>query len=107
MIEPKIRTRRQWLRLSLAMPLVALGACETTGTGPQLEDDSVLSERVRAALEASGQTGNQGILVSTRDNGFIRLSGRVDNDAVRQEAERIATGVDGVNGVINTLELNN
>jgi len=99
--------RRRVAVLGLCLPLLALVGCanNTSGItfGEPLVDDSALSAKVRVALEESPLTANQGIMVSTRPNGIIRLSGIVDTDLVSGNAEQIAARVEGVNGVVNTL----
>lgn len=107
---PAVLSRVRWLALPLALcgSLLALTACENSAGisfGQNLEDDAALSVRVREAFAASPLTANQGILVSTRDNNFVRISGVVDTDSIRGSAEQIARRVEGVNGVINTLHV--
>ena len=105
------RSRRRWLAgVALGLPMLAISGCETGGAGLEqfgfsstLDDDAELSIKVREALSKAAETSNSRILVTTRDDDFVRLSGFVRTQRVFDVAERVAREVDGVNGVINTL----
>lgn len=75
------------------------------GFGGDLEDVKSISVQVREELRNNGQTALARIQVSTPSEDTVRLAGFVDNDGIRQEAERMAYQVDGVRFVINTIEI--
>jgi len=102
------RTRLPFLPSALLVSSLLLGGCETGSLGDvgvPLSDESPLSDRVRAALEASPRTMHSGILVKSLGEGRVRLSGQVDTPALVHTAEQIAGAVPGVAGVVNTLYL--
>ena len=67
--------------------------------------DSKISENVRTALFHAAQfSGDNGINVETRD-GVVYLSGQVDTDAQRKNAEALARHVPGVKRVVASLSL--
>lgn len=65
-------------------------------------DDTFLAGSVRDALSGNRRLGASRINVQARQ-GVIVLEGSVESFAGRQEAERTARGVRGVQGVINNL----
>lgn len=98
--------------------LVALSSCATddgpvvfsdedhsVSFGGALSDSEPLTQRVSQKLKTNGQTVLARIQVSAPSSDTIKLSGAVDTDAVRQEAERLAYQVEGVRFVINNLNI--
>ena len=86
--------------------LLLIGACENPqlrAVTPPLQDDSPLARQVGEALDERPELTRFSISVKSLDGGTVRLSGRVDNDAQRHTAERVAVGVPGVRSVINTI----
>lgn len=73
--------------------------------GGDLEDAQPLSIQVKQALRKNPQTALSQIQVSKASEDTVKLSGSVDNDAIRQEAERIAGLVPGVRFVVNALNI--
>ncbi len=69
------------------------------------QDSKPLSVSVRAALRNNGQTAVSRIRVSQDSEDTVKLTGNVDNDAVRHEAERVAYQVEGVRFVVNNLNI--
>lgn len=61
-------------------------------------------QEVQTALMQDSLTGEYGIEVLD-SNGVITLKGVVPSREVSERAEVIARGIDGVQGVINELEL--
>lgn len=102
-----------------ALPLVAvLSGCGFDGgpvfsddmdhkinVGGSVEDALPLSIQVKQALRKNPQTTLSQIQVSTVSEDSVKLSGSVDNDAIRQEAERAAGQVPGVRFVVNALNI--
>jgi hyperosmotically inducible periplasmic protein len=85
--------------------LLLLGGCdaiagrETTG---QYVDDATISTKVRAQLINDQALKAFDIHVETLQN-VVQLSGFVDSPQQRAQAERIARGVSGVQGVRNDI----
>ena len=96
------------LVISLAL---VIGGC-TSGFGQPVitepflttvDDTNDLSLAVKRALKKNSQTSIYNILVTTVNEDTIKLSGIVQDDATRFEAERVAGRVDGVRIVLNSL----
>lgn len=83
---------------------LALLACSTTRPIDQQASDAAISSKIESKLAANPQTNNFEIDVDTM-NGRVRLSGLVETDAERQEAERLAASTEGVRSVDNQLKL--
>jgi len=73
--------------------------------GGDLNDLKPISLQVREKLRNNAQTALARIQVSTPNADTVRLTGFVDNDGIRQEAERLAYQVNGVRFVVNTIEI--
>ncbi|MFK7857544.1 MAG: BON domain-containing protein [Granulosicoccus sp.] len=71
------------------------------------EDSKFLSVQVRQALRNNGQTAVSRIRVSQDSEDTVKLTGYVNDDAIRHEAERVAYQVDGVRFVVNNLSIRN
>ena len=109
------------LMLSLVPAVALVGGCGFdggaifggSGTSPNINvfgavnDAQPLSVQVKKALRNNGQTAQARINVSQSSEDTVRLAGFVSNDAVRQEAERVAYRIDGVRFVVNTLDIEN
>ncbi|MFK7994077.1 MAG: BON domain-containing protein [Granulosicoccus sp.] len=105
--------------LIMACAMVFLAGCGASGPTiitdtdhkvnvlTSLSDTKPLSVLVRRALKKNGQTVVSTIKVSQDSEDTVKLSGFVNDDAVRQEAERVAYSVDGVRFVVNNLNLRN
>ena len=70
----------------------------------RLQDDSVLTARVKAALLADGRFPSKAILVETYD-GFVQLSGFVPLADMASRAGRVTAGVSGVRAVHNNISV--
>ena len=90
----------------VAVTLV-LGACAGTGsdksTGEYI-DDAAITAKVKTALIGSPETKALNIEVETY-KGVVQLSGFVDSDSEKEEAERLAEDVNGVARVENRLSV--
>ncbi|MFK7854434.1 MAG: BON domain-containing protein [Granulosicoccus sp.] len=81
------------------------------GEGPSIdvlgkvEDSAPLTVRVKKALRNNAQTSLARIQISSPSDDTIKLSGFVDNDATRYEAERVAGNVSGVRHVVNNIDV--
>lgn len=102
---------------------IALGGCgrdepNTTVTTPAMEvppavekrveqagaviDDASITAKVKTALVAEPDLSGLAIDVDTSQN-VVTLNGTVATDAARDQAERVAKGVEGVKEVKNNL----
>ena len=77
----------------------AASAEETSGSS-----DAAINARVEARLIADPQVNNFEIDVDVED-GVVRLSGNVETEADRAEAENIARNTKGVKDVVNEIEI--
>ena len=105
-----LAARRLFPRLLPVGPALAaalfVGGCENPqlrDVTPSLEDDSALARDVGEALDERPELGRFSIAVKSLDEGTVRLSGRVDNEAQRHTAGEAASRVAGVRSVINTI----
>lgn len=101
-----IRTTRAPLRTSalaaaLLLVLGAVGCATTTTPGTQL-DDAAIGTRIEARLAADPQVSATEIDVDVQ-NGFVRLSGNVENPEAVEQAQHLAIHTRGVRGVNNDL----
>ena len=67
-------------------------------------DDSAITTKVKAALVGNPTTKAREIKVTT-SHGVVELSGFVDSREVKDTATQVASGVQGVKGVDNELQL--
>ena len=84
----------------------ALSACSVTSgreSGGEYVDDATITTKVKTQLASDvGLTPANQIHVET-SKGVVQLSGFVDSAAHKAEAESIARGVEGVEGVQNSI----
>lgn len=95
------------LRMIAAIMLAALLAgCAIFDSEVEQEPraDAILATRVKADLLEVPELNAAAITVES-NRGTIKLTGFVDSRQQRQRAERIAREVDGVEKVINELEV--
>jgi hyperosmotically inducible protein len=112
------------LGTAIVLPVaIALGGCgrdepNTTVTAPAMEvppavekrveqagavmDDASITAKVKTALVAEPNLSGLAIDVDTSQN-VVTLNGTVATDAAREQAERVAKGVEGVKEVKNNL----
>jgi osmotically-inducible protein OsmY len=84
--------------------MAALLGCSTSQPIDRQASDALISSKVEGKLAANPQTNNFEIDVDTYD-GRVRLAGKVETDAERQEAERLARATEGVRSVDNRITL--
>ena len=84
--------------------LASLLGCATPRTEAQKQADDAIAARVDGALQADKLLYAKHINVHA-DNGVVRLTGFVWEAPDLDEAKRIAESVEGVQGVVNDLEL--
>ena len=88
----------------LSAALLQAAALSSFAAAPA-NGDAKISEDVRTALFHDAQfSGDNGIHVETRD-GVVYLSGQVDTDTQRKNAENVARRVPGVKRVVAALNL--
>ena len=84
--------------------VVGLSGCASTQTVGEETSDAWITSKVTAKLAADPEVNPFEIDVDTHD-GVVRLSGMVETDAQRSEAEKLARNTDGVARVINDIKL--
>jgi len=93
--------------LSIALVAAALSAC---AGGPQQEstgqyiDSATISTKVKTALATAEGLNPFDIDVETH-KGTVALSGFVDTPADKQRAGEVARGVEGVQSVVNNIQI--
>jgi hyperosmotically inducible periplasmic protein len=93
----QIRMSRHIVTASIAVCLIALlGACKR---GP---DDATLTANVKSQLAAQSPALASMVNVETKD-GVVTLTGTVDNDSAKSQAEQAAKSVASVKSVVNNL----
>lgn len=86
-------------------PIFKDGEGPNIGVLGKVEDSEPLTLRVKKALRNNGQTAQARIQISSPNEDTVQLSGFVSNDAVRYEAERVASNVTGVRFVVNNIAI--
>jgi hypothetical protein len=90
-------------RIGIAfLGMACLGALACEERSPLT--DATLTQEVANRLEADRELGPYDLGVAT-DAGVVTLSGRVGDEAQREEAERLARDVVGVGEVVNQLDV--
>lgn len=97
------------MKLMSNMMVVTLGAtlataCATTRPAGEQVSDAWITSKVESKLAADPNVNPFEIDVDTKE-GVVRLSGMVDEENDRLEAEEIARNTDGVVRVINDLKV--
>lgn len=78
-----------------------VGCSTTQPAGVQMSDANITS-KVKAKYIGDSDVKSLDISVTTEE-GVVYLTGRVETQAQKEEAERIAKGTDGVRSVVNHL----
>ena len=97
------RTTSALCAVALAAMLLAPG-CMTTRSASGQVDDAWITSKVESKLAADPEVNNFEIDVDTQE-GVVRLSGNVEQEKARQEAEKLARNTEGVKAVKNEIEL--
>ena len=96
---------KKWIPALLAGAVLAVGTAQAADkTAGDVVDDSTVNASVKAALIENKTTKANNINVETH-KGVVQLSGFVETAAEKQEAGRVAAGVDGVKSVSNNISL--
>ncbi|MDY7092343.1 MAG: BON domain-containing protein [Acidobacteriota bacterium] len=93
-----------FLALALALLTSFAVACSSTQPPAEQVDDAVISSKVKSKITADPELNPFEIDVDT-DEGVVRLSGVVESDADRMEAEKLARSTEGVMDVTNDITL--
>ena len=80
------------------------GAGSDERPGSTIADDGTITRAVRSRLASDSYVGQFDVGVSTY-NGRVTLSGTVDSTVAKDQAGRLAAGVDGVSAVTNNLKV--
>lgn len=98
-------TTYRLLTLTVAAALiVGFGACASTQSASTQIDDATITSKVKTKLSADPEVNPFNIDVDT-DDGIVRLSGKVEKERARDEAQRLAVATRGVRGVINNISI--
>jgi hyperosmotically inducible protein len=73
-------------------------------TAEKAIDDSMITAKVKSALLADATVKGLKINVDTV-GGTVTLTGTAASDVERSQAERVATGIEGVRGVVNRINV--
>lgn len=90
--------------LLLAAILLGMTSANAAQTAAEVEENVLLTAKVKAALVADKATRAHQIHIETY-RGIIKLSGYVATNDERLQAERLAASVPGVREVRNALEI--
>jgi hyperosmotically inducible periplasmic protein len=102
-MEEQIMAIRSLLIMAFAM-LLTVGCASDGRTAGDRLDDAAITARANAALAGSPVASAWEVSVESHD-GTVLLSGFVETEEERAEAERIVAQVDGVEEVRNHIEL--
>lgn len=102
-----LRNRSQFVSVASALLLAGvLSACSVTSgreTGDEYVSDATITTKVKTQLASDvGLTPANQIHVETSKR-VVQLSGFVDSAAHKAEAESVARGIEGVDGVQNNI----
>lgn len=93
-----------WVLISSVFAGASAVAADSDRSAGGVIDDAVLNSKVKAELVKDPMTKAADINVDVHD-GVVQLSGFVDSDAARTEAEAVTKRVEGVTTVRNNLQL--
>ena len=95
---------KKWIPALLAGALLTVATARADKTAGDVVDDNTVNASVKAALIENKTTKANNINVETY-KGVVQLSGFVETAAEKQEAGRVAAGVDGVKSVSNNISI--
>jgi hyperosmotically inducible protein len=104
LMTPKLGNRCFVAAALLCAAMFTVSACATNRPAEQQVSDSWITTKIKSKLAADPTTEALEVDVDTM-NGVVRLSGIVDEDQERREAEELARQTDGVKRVINELRI--
>lgn len=89
--------------IALCIPPV-LDSCSTTQPVKTQMSDAAITSKVKAKYVGDSDVKALDISVNTEE-GVVYLTGRVETQAQKDEAERIARNTDGVKQVVNHIKV--
>jgi hyperosmotically inducible protein len=94
------------IRALAVLALVVASGCSGSGNRPvdDVVTDATLVSTVRARLASDEELAPYGIGVTTLD-GVVTLTGRVEREAQRDRAGRLAEEVEGIESVRNLIRV--
>jgi hyperosmotically inducible periplasmic protein len=95
---------KKWIPALLAGAVLAMPTAQADKTAGEVIDDNTVNASVKAALIGNKTTKAHDINVETY-KGVVQLSGFVDTAAEKDEAAKVAAGVDGVKSVSNNISI--
>jgi hyperosmotically inducible periplasmic protein len=95
---------KKWIPALLAGAVLAVATAQADKTTGEVIDDNTVNASVKAALIGNKTTKAHDINVETY-KGVVQLSGFVETAAQKDEAGKVAAGVDGVKSVSNNLSI--
>ena len=98
------RTTRTFFAAAALVTLLLAPGCATNRSASDQVDDAWITSKVESKLAADPEVNNFEIDVDTQD-GVVRLSGNVEQEKARQEAEKLARSTEGVVAVKNEIEI--
>jgi hyperosmotically inducible protein len=95
---------KSWMPVLLVATSLASASAQAGKSVGEVIDDNTINASVKAALIGNKTTKAHDINVETY-KGVVQLSGFVDTPAEKDEAARVAAGVDGVKTVQNSIAI--
>ena len=92
--------------MRVEIPIRSEEAKQTVDRAAAAIDDATVTAKVKAALIAAPRVKGLAIDVATSQN-VVTLSGSVDSETMRTDAQRVATSIEGVKEVRNNLTVKN
>jgi osmotically-inducible protein OsmY len=91
--------------LILTAALGFSAGCRTTQSPRHQVDDAAITARVKAKLATDLNLATATNIDVNTTNGVVTLAGQVEDDGVRQQAVAITTGIEGVAGINDNLQV--
>src|SRR5262245_20664825 len=101
-MKPNIAKRA--LTIGLAAGLLGVSGCRTTQSPGTQVDDAWITTKINSKLVADPDVKMTDVSVQT-DEGVVTLTGRVESEAERREAVKLARETQGVNSVRDMLRV--
>lgn len=81
-----------------------LESCSSTQPAEEQFSDASITTKIKAKFVADSDINPFNISVETEE-GIVYLTGRVQNEGVKDEAERLARETEGVRSVVNHIQV--
>lgn len=96
---------RATLGLGLLAATITVSACSTTREASSQLSDAGITSKVKAKFAADPEVSNVASIDVDTQEGVVRLSGNVDTQAQKEEAEKLAKQTEGVRYVRNDIDV--